>query len=93
MLGKVLVGLLVAAGVFLVYSLFSSGTANAASNTAGNPASGTSGWETYSKGYVGTPVAAPGTTLKTLQQAGIQLGSIKWGSTSKGTTQPIGLKL
>lgn len=35
MLGKILIGLLVAAGAFLVYSLFAGGTANAAGASGG----------------------------------------------------------
>ncbi len=37
MLGKVLIGLLVAAGLFLVYSLLAGGTANAATGQGASP--------------------------------------------------------
>lgn len=58
MLGKILVALLVAAGVFLVYSLFTSGAANAAAAAGGmgsgqSPSPGSAGAADFSKWVTG----------------------------------------
>lgn len=51
MLGKILVGMLVVAGMFLVYALLSGKTASAATNAAPSKSTGVGGWTTNRGGF------------------------------------------